>query len=186
MKPIGRTAFEFSVKLIAAVVITSSISGCNALQAPLDVVEKVDLGRFTGRWYEIARYPHSFEKGCAGVTADYALKQNGRISVVNTCREGSLDGEVRTIEGTARVVDKDSSAKLAVTFFPPFEAPYWILELGDDYDYAVIGEPSRKFLWILSRTPSLDDALYQGILDRVSERGYDPSRLVLVEQGNAE
>ncbi len=157
-------------------------SGCTALNPPLNVVEKVELGRYTGRWYEIARYPNSFERGCVGVTADYALREDGRISVLNTCREGSLDGEVRTIEGVARVVDSSTNAKLAVTFFWPFEGPYWILELGENYEYAVVGDPSRDFLWILSREPSLDETLYEDILSRLPERGFDPDRLEPVAQ----
>jgi len=157
-------------------------SGCNAFNPPLDVVEKVDLGSYTGRWFEIARYPNSFERGCVGVTADYSLRQDGRINVINTCIEGSLDGDVRTIQGIARVVDEKTNAKLAVTFFGPFEGDYWILELGNDYEYAVVGDPSRKFLWILSREPMLDEALLGGILSRLPERGYDPESLEFVLQ----
>jgi apolipoprotein D and lipocalin family protein len=158
------------------------LGGCGAVYPPLDTVDNVELGRYTGRWYEIARYPNSFETGCMGVTADYALREDGRISVVNTCVEGSLDGNVRLIEGVARVVDRTTNAKLAVTFFPPFEGDYWILELGEDYEYAVVGDPSRRFLWILSRKPTLDEVLYEDILGRLPERSYDPNRLELVPQ----
>ena len=158
------------------------LPGCGAFYPPLDTVDKVDLGSYTGRWFEIARYPNSFEPGCVGVTADYALRQDGRISVLNTCIEGDLDGEVRLIEGVARVVDQSTNAKLAVAFFPPFEGDYWILELGDDYEYAVVGEPSRTFLWILSREPVLAQDLYEEILSRLPEWGYDADRLELVLQ----
>ena len=158
------------------------LGGCGALNPPLATVEKVELGRYTGRWYEIARYPNSFESGCVGVTADYALRQDGRISVLNTCIEGDLDGNVRTIEGVARVVDPSTNAKLAVSFFGPFEGDYWILELGEDYEYAVVGEPSRSFLWILAREPTLDQTLYEGILGRLPDNGYDPEGLELVLQ----
>jgi len=170
------------VVMMAAMAGISIAGGCNALNPPLDVVEKVDLGSYTGRWYEIARYPNSFERGCVGVTADYSLRQDGRINVLNTCREGSLDGNVRTIEGIARVVDSSTNAKLAVTFFGPFEGDYWILELGNDYEYAVVGDPSRKFLWILSREPGLDDGLYHDILSRLPEKGFDPENLEFVLQ----
>lgn len=158
------------------------IAGCNAFNPPLAVVEKVDLGSYTGRWYEIARYPNSFERGCVGVTADYSLRQDGRINVLNTCVEGNLDGDVRTIQGIARVVDEETNAKLAVAFFGPFEGDYWVLELGEGYEYAVVGEPSRRFLWILGRKPVLDDALLEGILSRLPERGYDPENLEFVLQ----
>jgi apolipoprotein D and lipocalin family protein len=169
-----------SCALTAAAMI--GLGGCGAVYPPLATVDNVELGRYTGRWYEIARYPNSFETECVGVTADYALREDGRISVVNTCVEGSLDGNVRLIEGVARVVDRATNAKLAVTFFPPFEGDYWILELGEDYEYAVVGDPSRRFLWILSRKPTLDEVLYEDILGRLPERSYDPNRLELVPQ----
>jgi len=162
------------------------LGGCGAVYPPLATVDKVELGRYTGRWYEIARYPNSFEPGCVGVTADYALREDGRISVLNTCIEGNLDGNVRTIEGVARVVDPSTNAKLAVSFFGPFEGDYWILELGEDYEYAVVGDPSRNFLWILSREPTLDEDLYEDILSRLPERSYDPERLELVPQQSDE
>jgi apolipoprotein D and lipocalin family protein len=169
--------------ILATIGACTCITGCGALNPPLDVVTKVELGRYTGRWYEIARYPNSFERGCTGVTADYALRPDGRISVLNTCHEGGIEGDVRTIQGVARVVDASTNAKLAVRFFGPFEGDYWILELGEEYEYAVVGEPSRRFLWILSRSPVLDGDLYADILSRLPDRGYDPTRLEEVEQG---
>lgn len=156
--------------------------GCSGLYPPLAVVDKVELGRYTGRWYEIARYPNSFERGCVGVTAEYSLREDGRINVLNTCVESELGGNVRTIQGIARVVDEESNAKLAVAFFGPFEGDYWVLELGEDYEYAVVGEPSRKFLWILSREPVIEDALLDGILSRLPEKGYHPESLEFVLQ----
>lgn len=158
------------------------LGGCGALYDPLDVVDNVELGRYTGRWYEIARYPNSFERDCVGATADYALRADGRIRVLNTCLEGSLDGNARTIEGVARVVDRSTNAKLAVTFFPPFEGNYWILELGNEYEYAVVGEPSRSYLWILAREPVLDKDVFEDILSRLPDRGYEPHRLERVPQ----
>lgn len=179
-----RHQFLMMITAIAGIPIAG---GCNALNPPLDVVESVDLGSYTGRWYEIARYPNSFERGCVGVTADYTLRQDGRINVLNTCVEGNFDGDVRTIQGIARVVDEETNAKLAVTFFGPFEGDYWILELGNDYEYAVVGDPSRKFLWILSREPILDGSLYDDIVSRLPEKGFDPERLeVVLQQVDAE
>ncbi|MGD2108952.1 MAG: lipocalin family protein [Phycisphaerae bacterium] len=173
-----------SCALTAATVI--GLGGCGAVYPPLATVDFVELGRYTGRWYEIARYPNSFEPGCVGVTADYALREDGRINVLNTCVEGNLDGNVRLIQGVARVVDPTTNAKLAVTFFPPFEGDYWILELGANYEYAVVGDPSRTFLWILSREPTMDEDLYADILSRLPERSYDPNRLQLVPQHSDE
>lgn len=176
----GRMSFACSLVLLVMLV----QSGCGAVYPLLATVEKVDLGSYTGRWFEIARYPNSFEPGCVGVTADYALREDGHIRVLNTCIEGNLDGDVRLIEGVARVVDSITNAKLAVTFFAPFEGDYWILELGDNYEYAVVGDPSRTFLWILSREPVLDQDLYTDILSRLPERGYDSERLELVPQNS--
>jgi apolipoprotein D and lipocalin family protein len=149
---------------------------------PLQTVEFVDVDRYLGTWYEIARYPNFFERGCAGVTAEYSLRDDGRIRVVNRCREGSVDGPERVIEGRARIVEPETNAKLKVAFFGPFEGDYWIIELDDAYQWAVVGEPGRRFLWILSRTPTLDEATYEDLMMRVAMQGYDPSRLVLTEQ----
>jgi len=171
--------------IVAAVVALGFAGGCGAFYPPLDVVEKVDLDRYSGRWYEIARYPNSFERGCVGVTADYTPRADGRIQVVNTCFESSLDGPSREIRGSARVADKTTNAKLKVTFFWPFEADYWIIDLDEDYQYAVVGEPSRSFLWILSRTPQMDEDLYEDIVATLPSRSYDPERLELVPQGDA-
>jgi apolipoprotein D and lipocalin family protein len=159
--------------------------GCAGTNIPLEVVEQVDINRYAGKWYEIARYPNSFETGCVGVTADYSLREDGRINVVNTCIEGSLDGDSRLIEGVARPVD-DTNSKLKVSFFFPFEGDYWIIDLDEDYQYAVVGEPARNFLWILSRTPQLDQEIVDGILASLPERAYDPDRLIFVEQEIAE
>ncbi len=163
---------------ILVVPLALTLAGCAALYPPLDVVDEVDLSRYAGTWYEIASYPAIFQAGCTATTAEYTLRDDGRVTVVNTCREGSLDGPVQRIEGSARVADSTTNAKLKVTFFPPFEGDYWIIELGEDYEYAVVGVPNRAFLWILSRTPTLDEAIYQGILDRLPARDYDADRLV--------
>ncbi len=158
-------------------------SGCAGLNPPpLETVPHVELARYTGKWYEIARYPNSFQRGCVGTTAEYAIRVDGRISVLNRCWIDSFDGRLSEIEGAARVVDPQTNAKLAVSFFGPFEGPYWILELGADYEFAVVGEPSRSTLWILSRTPTMDTATYEAILARLPEKGYDPSRLLRTEQ----
>ena len=171
-----------TTRLVTATVVTGFVGGCGALNPPLDVVEKVELDRYAGRWYEIARYPNSFEGGCVGVTADYTPRSDGRIDVVNTCFESSLDGPSRKIVGSARVVDATSNAKLKVTFFWPFEGDYWIIDLDEDYRYAVVGEPSRSFLWILNRTPQMDENTYADIIDSLPSFGYEPSRLILVPQ----
>ena len=151
-------------------------------RAPLTTVSAVELNRYLGKWYEIASYPAWFQKGCTGSTADYSLLPDGRIRVVNRCFKYSLDGPLKASKGKAEVVDTATHARLKVWFFWPFKGDYWIIDLDDDYQWAVVGVPSRKYLWILSRTPTLDGAVYDGILRRVIEKGYDPTRLNLTVQ----
>jgi apolipoprotein D and lipocalin family protein len=153
---------------------------------PLDVVHHVDLERYLGTWYEIATIPQSFQKGCVGVTAEYSLRPDGDIQVVNTCIQGILDGDVRRVSGKAWVVDKTSNAKLKVRFFWPFWGSYWIIGLDPDYQWAVVGHPGRKYLWILSRSPQIADALYGQILELIAGQGYDLSRIEKTLQRSGE
>jgi apolipoprotein D and lipocalin family protein len=148
---------------------------------PLHTVDKVDLSRYLGSWYEIARIPNSFEDDCASDSmAHYALLKDGRIEVVNTCR--TPDGKKKSVRGVAKVVDPVSKAKLKVRFGWVGTGDYWVLVLNSFYEYAVVGEPSRKYLWILSRTPSMDRGTYRGLLERIEELGYDSSRVVPTRQ----
>lgn len=172
------------IRVILAAVIAMLGVGCSAYESffpPLATVENVDVSRYVGKWYEIAKYPNPFQQQCVGgTTAEYAVLDDGRVQVINKCN--TAGGTVDLIEGRARIVDTTTNAKLAVGFFGPFEGAYWILEIGTNYEYAVVGEPSRSTLWILSRTPTLDDATYQDILSRLPDRGYDPSKLVVTPQ----
>jgi apolipoprotein D and lipocalin family protein len=146
-------------------------------ERPLRTVTFVDLSRYVGRWYEIARLPNSFQKDCASdVMATYTLRDDGKITVLNQCRKAS--GEVKKREGTAKVADKTTNAKLKVTFFWPLSGNYWILELGPNYEYAVVGEPKRKNLWILSREPRMDEELYRELLERAAAQGFDTNRVI--------
>lgn len=145
---------------------------------PLATVPHVDLDRYQGTWYEIASFPQRFQRGCTDTTATYRVRGDGQIAVFNRCRRGGLDGRETSIRGRARVTDASSNAKLEVSFFRPLWGAYWILDLGDDYEYAVVGHPSRDYLWILGRTPTMDSALYHELLERLRRRGYDTSRLV--------
>lgn len=144
---------------------------------PLETVAHVDLQRFLGTWFEISSFPQSFQQGCAATTATYQSRADGGIDVVNRCRKDSLDGPEKIAKGRARIVDRTTNAKLEVSFFRPFWGDYWIVALGDDYDYAVVGHPSRDYLWILTRTPTMDDQRYAAIVQRLSLLGYDPRRL---------
>lgn len=153
------------------------VAPSRAADKPLETVASVDLDRYLGRWYEIASYPAWFQKNCTAVTADYSLREDGRIRVVNSCRKKTLDGKAKQSTGKAKVVDTVTNAKLKVSFFGPFWGDYWIIDLDPEYRWAVVGVPSRKYLWILSRTPQMDDEIYDGITARLRDQGYDPARL---------
>ena len=145
---------------------------------PLQTVAHVDLSRYLGTWYEIANFPQSFQRGCTATTATYTLRAGGDIDVLNRCRKGSVDGEEKSALGRARVVDRATNAKLEVSFFRPFWGDYWIIDLSDDYSYAVVGHPGRDYLWILARTPTMPGATYQSLVTRLQAQGYETSRLV--------
>lgn len=148
-----------------------------AASPELRVVERVDLARYAGKWYEIASFPQWFQRGCAATTATYTLRDDGRVGVLNECRQDDPRGKPRSAEGWARVADPVTNARLEVTFFWPFFGDYWIIDLGRDYEYAVVGHPDRDYLWILSRTPEMPASTLQGILERARAQGYDLSRL---------
>ncbi|MBT8332647.1 MAG: lipocalin family protein, partial [Deltaproteobacteria bacterium] len=157
-------------------------AGTAVSESPLTVVDTVDLNRYLGKWYEIASYPAWFQKGCTGTTAEYSLLPDGKIQVINRCHKDSLEGPLKESKGKAEVVDSATNAKLKVWFFWPFKGNYWIIDLDPDYQWAVVGEPSRKYLWILSRTPTMDQAVFQGILQRLVQKGYDPDKLRRTDQ----
>jgi len=148
----------------------------------LQVVPYVDLNRYTGTWYEIARYPHKFQEGCFGSRATYTLRDDGKLSVLNECYEESDISKLRSAKGKAWIVDTNTNAKLKVSFFWPFSGHYWIIGLGKEYEYAVIGHPRRNYLWILSRTEVIDEQVYEGILNRLKDQHYDISRLIRTQQ----
>ena len=171
---------------IVLVPLVTALQGCGPFLEsgtdPLATVEQVEVQRYMGTWYEIAKYPNNFQRGCSAVTAEYTLRDDGTVRVLNTCRDSDGVTVKSTIEGFAEVADPTSNAKLTVYFFYPFGAPYWIIDLDENYQYAVVGDPSRTFLWILSRTPTLDATTYDQILQRLPEKGYDPARLELTPQ----
>jgi apolipoprotein D and lipocalin family protein len=150
--------------------------------APLETVASVEIERYLGKWYEIASYPAWFQKNCTATTAEYSLREDGRIKVVNSCRKNSVDGKLKQSTGRAKVTDTASNAKLKVSFFGPFWGDYWIIDLSPDYQWVVVGEPKRKYLWILSRTPKLDEATLASILSRLPTMGYDAARLNMTPQ----
>jgi apolipoprotein D and lipocalin family protein len=159
-------------------------------KTPLGVAPSVDLARYSGRWYEVARLPNRFEEKCASdVTADYTLLGADRVKVVNQCRK--KDGRTSKAEGEARLADKNgANSRLKVRFAPGFLSllpfvwgDYQIIELAPDYSHALVGEPGRKYLWILSRTPRMDEAAYRRLSERAASEGFDVTKLVRVSHG---
>jgi lipocalin len=144
-------------------------------------VKQLDLQRYLGTWYEIARYDHRFERGLVGVTANYSIKDDGNIKVVNQGYKTTLSGRLSIAEGKAKLTNNPGSLK--VSFFWIFYADYHILEIGDNYEWALIGSKADDYLWILSRTPQMEDNVKHLILKKAEARGYDTSKLIWVEQG---
>ena len=145
-------------------------------------VKTLDIERYMGRWYEIARFDHKFERGKVGVTANYSLNDDGTILVVNKGYNGSLDGELDTATGKAKQPNPKYPGQLKVSFFWIFYAQYNILVLDDNYSYALIGSSSDKYLWILSRTPQMPQETLDMLLQKAKDLGYDTSKLIYVEQ----
>lgn len=150
-----------------------------AADNPLPVVEKVDLARYVGKWYEIASLPKWFQKGCTNTTATYALRKDGDVGVTNRCLK---EDEVSEVTGKAWVVDKATNAKLKVQFFWPFSGDYWIIALDADYRYVMVGTPDRESLWILSRTPALDEEIVTKLLDQAKALGFAVDKVKRTEQ----
>lgn len=147
------------------------------MSAELQTVPFVDVAKYAGKWYEIASFPQRFQKGCHCTTAEYTLSEKGYLIVENRCNRNSVDGPESYIRGKAFVQKDTGNAKLKVQFFWPFRAKYWIIDLAPDYSYAVVGHPNRKYLWILSRTPQMNDETYRAIRSRLEEKGFDLSLL---------
>jgi apolipoprotein D and lipocalin family protein len=145
-------------------------------------INNLDLSRYLGTWYEIARFPHSFEKGLVGVTATYSLLADGNLRVENAGFKETLDGKRDVAIGKAKAAGSKNEGHLKVSFFLFFYADYFIMDMDPDYQWALIGSRSDKYLWILSRTPQMDDTTYNMILDKARSLGYDLSQLYKVPQ----
>ncbi len=156
--------------------------GCGGNYPPLETVQSVDLQKYLGKWYEIALLPTSFEEGCHCTTAEYSLIDSETVRVINTCNEDSADGKIDRAKGKAFIVEGSNNAKLKVQFFWPFKGDYWILELDNDYQYALVGAPSREYLWILSRTPQLDQKIIDKLLKSAEQKGFDTSKMIYTDQ----
>jgi apolipoprotein D and lipocalin family protein len=152
-------------------------SGCASVpkktSPELKVVSYVDIERYMGKWYEIALYPNWFEKGCFRSTAFYEQLKDGQIKVTNQCRMNSPDGELNEAIGIATIPNRKTNAKLRVQFFWPFKGDYWIIGLDRDYQYAIVSEPNRQYLWILSRSPNMDIQTLETLKARIRGNGFD-------------
>lgn len=152
------------------------ISACSSKNPPLATVEKVELNKYLGTWYEIARYEHYFEKDCKNVTANYSMFDEQIIKVVNKCTNINTN-EKKEATARAYAVD-DTNSKLKVSFFRPFYGDYWVLVLDKNYEYVVVGTPSREYLWILARTSKIDEKLKNELLEKIKTLGFDTQKLI--------
>ena len=146
------------------------------------IVKELNIERYLGTWYEIARYDHSFERGLVGVTATYSFREDGKIKVVNRGFKETLDGQLSKAIGKAKIPNPEEPSKLKVSFFWFFYGDYFVLELDEYYQWAVIGSSSDKYLWILSRTPQMNEDLYNHLLLKLKKRGYNVGKLIKVKQ----
>jgi apolipoprotein D and lipocalin family protein len=174
--------------VIVMMTMTAGGGIATAQDTAVKTVPSVDLTRYAGTWFEIARFPNRFQDHCVGdVRATYTRRSDRRIDVLNRCRAG--DGRVDEAKGVARVVDTTSNARLEVRFAPGFLSwlpmvwgDYWIIGLGDDYGWATVGSPDRDYLWILSRTPELPAVEYERAVAAARDNGFDVRRLVRTQQ----
>lgn len=161
-------------------VIVSMLFGTSCKSQDLQTVPALDLQRYAGTWYEIARLPNSFEKNLDCITATYTIRPDGRVTVEN--KGVKADGRVSRVRGVAWVPNSQEPAKLKVRFFWPFAGKYWVIYIDQDYRYALVGEPKRKYFWILSRTPIVDPAVYEKLVSVATEKGFDTAKLITVNQ----
>lgn len=156
-----------------------------SLSTPLPTVDNVDLNKYQGTWYEIARFDQKFQKGCTAVTAEYNILKRNKISVINKCRLNTINGKLKTAKGKAWVVDKKTNSKLKVQFFLSFiklgflAGDYWIIDLDENYEHVMVGAPNREYLWILARRPFMDDTTLTSLKDKANKLGFDASKLLM-------
>jgi apolipoprotein D and lipocalin family protein len=164
------------LKTLLGIIFIFLLIGCSSKNPYLKTVEKVDVQKYKGTWYEIARFDHFFEKGCKNVTASYEIKESGKIKVINRCTNID-DGKRKEAIGEAYAIDTTNS-KLKVSFFKPFYGDYWIIDLDDNYTYALVGSPDREYLWILSRTKVISKVLKNTILNQLAEYKFDKNKFI--------
>lgn len=170
-----------SCLLLAALSCSAPAVHADMQQAPVTTVPQLDLGRYVGKWYEIAAFPMFFQRDCiADTTAEYALAADGSIDVINRCR---TDSGFDQAKGRATAVEGSNNARLKVSFFWPFRSDYWVIGLDPEYRWAVVANPNRRFLWVLSRTPQLPQELLDAALKSATDQGFDLKQLRYTPQG---
>jgi apolipoprotein D and lipocalin family protein len=162
---------------ISLLLLLAFTTGCAQHGTPPRTVERLDVDRYLGTWYEIASFPMYFQRGCVATQATYSRRDDGQVGVANACRDETLDGEWKRIEGVAWPALPGDFAKLKVQFFWPLRGDYWVLALDPEYRWALVGHPNRDHLWVLSRTRALDAAVYAQIVEQARAQGYDVSKL---------
>lgn len=173
MKKINASKSIFLFLIFLLIVLTATVNA-----QKLETVPNVDLNKYAGKWYEIASFPQRFQKGCGCTTAEYTLSEKRYVIVENRCNRNNENNKKRSyIKGKAFVKKNSENAKLKVQFFWPFKGKYWIIDLADDYSYAVVSHPNKKYLWILSRTPKMSQEVYNGIISRLKKKGFDLNKL---------
>ena len=173
--------------ILVSLAMSAVFGGCASTppkgMAPVRLVKDVDVARYLGRWYEIARYQTGFEKDIVGATAEYSLRDDGKIQVVNSGFKKRLEGDYTEVRAVAWIPDPDVPAALKVRFFGLFAADYMIIGLDDaKYDWAIVGNNSRDFLWFLSRTPEIEESLYRKMEDIARSEGFNVETLYRVPQ----
>jgi apolipoprotein D and lipocalin family protein len=163
-------------KFIPILFISFFFIACNKEYPYLPTVKQVDIKKYSGSWYEIARYEHFFEKGCKNVIATYTIKEDGDLKVTNSCTMIESD-EYKESTAVAYTIDNTNS-KLKVSFFRPFYGDYWIIDLADDYSYAVVGTPNREYLWILAREKTISEETKKSLLDKLPDLGFDVNNFI--------
>jgi apolipoprotein D and lipocalin family protein len=165
----------------ALLLLLSACTGMGDGRPPPSTVPSVDLQRYLGTWYEIARFPNRFQDGgnrrCEATSATYAARPDGRIAVTNRCVDAGAGGVERIAQGQAYAVPGTGDAKLRVSFFWPFYGDYWVIALDPDYRWAVVGSPGRDYLWVLSRTPAMSPGDYAGAVSAAAGEGFEVARL---------
>ena len=163
-------------KYFLVFILTFLFLGCSSKHPTLSTVQTVDLNKYIGTWYEIARFEHFFEKGCKNVTATYELKKDGDIKVINRCT--MIDTNKKKVATGLAYATDNTNSKLKVSFFRPFYGDYYIIDLASDYSYALVGNPNREYLWILARTKTIDEKVKNSILKKLPSLGFDAKKFI--------